>query len=234
MKVAKLFVVRLGVPIAAIILLAGCGSSNRLHEYDFSDAGVAVVANIPPRPAVFTDQLYDARIDPEDVLGSVFRVGSAVMKHAAARKAQQRMDSALAYVDVADRVARRALRESAPTLGYRPVPVPAAADFILDIRIADYGLVADSWEAEAHFEVDAAMLLIDRRTREVIWKKRVREIEPVARAFPAWGTTFGNVYTAHALSKLSVEEMIEALEHLADFTAERLTATLRHDFYASR
>ncbi|MCH8962677.1 MAG: hypothetical protein IH820_15515 [Bacteroidetes bacterium] len=108
------------------------------------------------------------------------------------------------------------------------------ADFILDLHIANYGLVADSWEATVHFEVDAEMLLVDRRTRRVIWKKHLREVEPVSHADIGLGATFGNVFTAAALSTLSVEEMVVALGHLADFTAARLTATLRHDYYVSR
>ncbi len=220
--------------LPALLLLAGCGSSHRLHEYSFDDATVAVVANIPPRPVVFTDVLFDAYVHPDDPIGSVFRAGSAIAKQAEARAAQARMDSALAFVDVADRVARRALAQSARTLGYRPVANPQDADFLLDLRIADYGLVADSWQAEVHFEVDAEMLLIDRRTRKAIWKRRIREAEPVSRAGVGLGAAFGNVYTAVALSQLSVEEMTRALENLADFTADRLAAALHHDFFASR
>ena len=225
---------RLALVGLTVLILAGCGSSHRLHDYDFDDARVAVVANIPPRPVVFTDVLYEGRVDPDDPIGSIFRVGSAIIKQAEARKAQGRMDSALAHVDVADLVAREALRRSAPMLGYRPVASPARADFILDIRIDNYGLVADSWTATVHFEVDAEMLLVDRRTRQAIWKRHIREVEPVSQAGVPLGTTFGNTYTAVALSKLSVEEMIVALENLADFTAARLTAVLRHDFYATR
>lgn len=222
--------------LLGLVLLTGigCASANRLHEVDFEDTSVAVVANIPPRPVVFTDVLYEARLDPDDPLGSIFRVGTAVAKQTEARQAQARMDSALAYVDVADRVARQALHRSAPTLGYRPTNHPDEADFILDIHIASYGLVADSWEAAVHFEVDAEMLLVERRTGRLIWKKHVREVEPVSHAGIGLGATFGNVFTAAALSALSVEEMVVALEHLADFTAARLTATLRHDYYVSR
>lgn len=222
------------LPLLAALFAAGCGASHQLDDYRFDDATVAVVANIPPRPAVFTDALFDARLDPDDPLGSVFRAGTALAKHAEARRAQQRMDSALAYVDVAERTARRALHESARTLGYRPVDDPAHADFILDLRVADYGLVADSWDAVVYFEVEAELRLLDRRGRRTIWKQRIREAEPASVAAVGLGTTFGNVYTAVALSRLSVEEMAQALEDLADFTADRFAGALRHDYYAAR
>ena len=222
------------LPLLGALLLAGCSPSNRLHEYDFDAATVAVVANFPPRPAVFTDAAFDARIHPDDPLGSVFRAGSALAKHAEARRAQARMDSALAYVDVAERTARRALGASAQALGYEPVEHPREADYLLDIRILHYGLVADSWEAAVFFEVEAEMRLLDRATRKTIWRRRVREAEAADAAALGLGTTFGNIYTARALSKLSVDEMIVALEDLADFTAGRLAGALRHDFYARR
>lgn len=225
---------RLLVLGAVGVLLAGCGHSHRLHEVSFDDTTVAVVANIPARPGVFSDLFYDARLDPSDPVGSVFRAGSAIAKHSEARAAQARLDSALAFVDVAVRVADGAAHRSARTLGFRPVPEPRDADFLLDIRINDYGLVADSWEAAVYFEIDAEMILLDRRTRRVVWKRRLREAEPVSQAALGLGTTFGNVYTATALSRLSVAEMAEALEHLADFTADRLAAALRHDYYAAR
>ena len=232
-SVVTLFAHRV-LPGLIFLMGLGCGSTNRLHEVDFEDARVAVVTNIPPWPVVFTDVFYEARIDPDDPVGSIFRAGTAIAKQAEARQAQARMDSALAYVDVADRVAWQALRRSAPTLGYRPTNHPEDADFILDLHIANYGLVADSWEATVHFEVDAEMLLVDRRTRRVIWKKHLREVEPVSHAGIGRGATFGNVFTAAALSTLSVEQMVVALEHLADFTAARLIATLRHDYSVSR
>ncbi len=232
-SVVTLFAHRV-LPGLILLMGLGCGATNRLHEVDFEDARVAVVANIPPRPVVFTDVFYEARIDPDDLVGSIFRAGTAIAKQAEARQAQARMDSALAYIDLADRVARQVLRRSAPMLDYRPTNHPAAADFLLDLHIVSYGLVADSWEAAVHFEVDAEMLLLDRRTRRLIWKKHLREVEPVSHAGIGLGATFGNVFTAAALSTLSVEEMVVALEHLADFTAARFAAILCHDYYVSR
>ena len=220
--------------ILATIVLAGCSNSNRLHNYDFDDQKVAVIANIPPRPAVFSDLAYDARVHPDDPVGSVFRAGTAIAKRTQARQAQARMDSALAHIDVAERIAERSLLGSARYLGYRPVNYPDAADFILDIRVIDYGLVADSWDAAVQFEIDAEMFLLDRHTRKPIWKHHLRTVEPLSSAPLGLGATFGNVFTASALSKLTAEEMALAIEHLADYTADRLVIALRDDFYDSR
>lgn len=225
-------------PLALLVFflaLSACNSSNQLHDYHFDDATVAVVANIPPRPAIFTDFLNESRVDPNDPIGSVFRAGTAIAKQAEVRHAQTRMDSALYYVDMTDRIAGQALYQSAQYLGYHPVDNPRDADYLLDIHVADYGLIADSWDATVHFEVNAEMLLVDRRTRNVIWKTRLREAEPVSQTVgEGLGTTFGNVYTAITLSQLSVEEMSTALESLADFSASRMITALRHDYYTER
>ena len=70
-SVVTLFAHRV-LPGLIFLMGLGCGSTNRLHEVDFEDARVAVVANIPPRPVVFTDMFYEARIDPDDPVGSIF------------------------------------------------------------------------------------------------------------------------------------------------------------------
>ena len=67
-----------------------------------------------------------------------------------------------------------------------------------------------------------------------MWRTRLEETEPVSDAFIGLGPSFGNVFTAAQLARLSVDEMVVALEHLADYTAARLTAALRHDYYARR
>lgn len=225
---------RFSVLISLAMLLGGCGSSNHLHEYDFADRSAAVLAAIPPRPVVFTDFPYEAYVDPHDPIGSVFRAGTAIAKQREARAAQARMDSALMQIDLVERIAAQTLLQSTHMLGYRPVSDPDEADYLLDLRVQNYGLVASSWDATVHLEVEADVLLIDRRSRRVIWKKRLREAEPLSNLPVGLGTSVGNVFTARALSRLSVEDLTQALASLADFTTDRLIVALRDDFYESR
>ena len=131
---------------------------------------------------------------------------------------------------MAEQIARTALLQSAHLLAYRPVDHPDLADYVLDIRVQDYGLTASSFEASVDLEIEAEVLLIDNRTQEVIWKREIRETEPVSQAALGLGTTFGNIFTTAALSRLSVEEMADAFRHLADYTAERLVGRLARDY----
>lgn len=216
---------------ALVVFVTGCGSSHALQRYDFADQTVAVVAAIPPRPAVFSHT--GVRVDLDAPVATSLRVGAAIWKEREARKAQERLDRAFEQVDVAERIARQTLLHGARVLHYRPVNDPDAADFILDLRVFDYALVADSWDAAVRFELEGELVLVSRRNGRPIWRERTQLNVPVSEA-ARFGTTFGNVFTAATLAHLSEAEMVEALEHLADYTADHLSRELRHDYYASR
>lgn len=220
-------------PIALVVVLGfgACGSSNHLRDYSFAEETVAVVAAIPPAPYVFSDR--DLALDLSRPWRTAINIGTAVWKGAEVKDAQVRFDSALLLVDVPERVAAGTLRQTAGVLGYRPVARPQDATYLLDLRVADYGLVADSWSAAVAFSLEAELVLVDRATGRVIWKKAVQETKPLSD-MPGFGPSFGNIFTAATLSRLSAEEMADALEHLADYTAARLADRLRADFHASR
>jgi hypothetical protein len=217
--------------LVAALGLSACGSSNRLQDYRFDEETVAVVAAIPPAPYVFSDTDVNVRLDRP--WRSAANIGTALWKGREVDRAQARFDSALTLVDVPERVAAGTLRQTVDVLGYQPVARPADATYVLDLRLADYGLVADSWNAAVGFALEAEMLLVDRASGRVIWKKTVKEREALTD-LPGFGPAFGNVATAEMLSGLSVEEMAGALERLADYTASRLAGELRDDFYKSR
>ena len=234
MRSSSRLIAILSSALVAIPMLAGCGPSHRLGEYDFSDRSVAVIAAIPPGPRVVSGPWSEAFVDLRDPIGSAVRVGTAVKKRAVARDAQLRLDSASAGVDVAAIIARRALAGSAPVLGLRPVNNPNASDFVLDIRVYHYGLVADSYEGATYFAVEADVVLLDGATREAVWKEKLSEREVLTNTLFGLPAAAGNVVTARALARLSVEEMERGLGRLAEFAADRVTRTLRKDFLDSR
>lgn len=215
-------------------VLSGCGPGHRLRDYDFNDRSVAVIAAIPAGPRVMSGPWSEAFVDPRDPFGTAVRVGTAAAKWDQARKAQARLDSAAARVDVAEIVARRALTGSAPTLGLRAVDRPEDAHFVLDIRVYDYGLVADSHDGATYFAMEADVVLLDERTRETIWKEKLREREVLTHTLFGLPPAAGNVVTARALARLSAEEMEAGLVRLAEFAADRVTRELREDFLDSR
>ena len=82
--------------------------------------------------------------------------------------------------------------------------------------------------------MDVEVQLLDNRRGVRIWKARVKERQPITRTFFGLGKATGDVITAVALAKLSVEELVEGFEHLADYTADRITRKLRDDLVKAR
>src|SRR5690606_27829515 len=185
-------------------------------------------------PRVQSGDPGEAAIDLYDPLGSAIRVGTAAAKYREARRAQARLDSVVARVDVADRIARRVLLDGADFLGYYPVNRPAEADYLLDLRIYDYSLVADSFEGTTFFALEGDIVLVDPARGRELWKRRIREREVLDGSLFGLPAAAGNVVTARALSQLSEAEMAAGLERLADYVAGRLTDRLRRDYYRSR
>ncbi len=211
---------------------AGCRSTSRLERYDFHERTLAVLTSAPPRPDVFTAD--DFLLDPADPVGSIFRVGTAVAKEVAAEKARARLDSALRHVDVAGRVAERSLSRGAHYLRATPVDDPARADYLLDVRVRRYGIETRSWNSTSYFKLVADVILIDARTHRQIWKTRVKSKDPITPDMLLVDRATVNVVTAGALARLSVDDMVRALEGLANYSADRITSRLQRDLDKTR
>jgi hypothetical protein len=216
-----------------VFLATGCGSSHRLQEYEFAEHTVAVVAAIPPRATVTTSS-GDAWFNMHRPISSLFRVGTAMVKHEEAVEAQARLDTALQQVDVVEAMSREFLTATAPSLGMQIVRKVGDADFLFDVRIVDYGIHADSWEGATFFVMAGEILLVDNTDKSLIWKRRVDERDRIAPGVFGLGTTAGNIVTAHTLSQLSQEAIASGLEALALDTARRVSRKLRDDLYRSR
>jgi hypothetical protein len=225
-------------PLAAVLIvtgaLGGCSSSNRLREVDLTDRRVAVLAAIPPQPRVQSGDPGEAAVNPYDPIGTAARVATAAAKYREAREAQARLDSAASMVDVADRIARRVLAQSATLTGFRPVSRPDEAEYHLDLQVADYALVADSREGATYFAIEGRVRLLDAHNGRVLWTRRLREREVLDGSVFGLPTVVGNVVTARALARLTEEEMARGLERLADLTADRIMRRLHEDYRDTR
>lgn len=216
----------------AAVAVSGCSSSNRLRDVSLDGRRVAVTAAIPPHPRVQAGSPAEAGINVFDPIGSAVRVGTAIDKRRQARRAQARLDSVVARVDVADRIARQVLSRSATALRFAPAGRPVEADFVLDLRVQDYALVADSFDGATYFVLLGEMRLMDG-PRDV-WRIRLEEREVLDRTLFGLPAAVGNVITGRALAALSAEEMETGLVRLADATAERIAERLRRDYRESR
>ncbi|MBT8399309.1 MAG: hypothetical protein KJO98_02435 [Rhodothermia bacterium] len=220
------------VLLVSSIAFVACGSSNRLAEYDFKGSTIAMVETIPPRPDVFSDDVFF--VDENRPLRTAIRFGTRVIREVEARRLRQRLDSALTQIDVSALIADQTLDRSSVYLQARPVADAYESDFILDLRVFEYGIVAGSWTARAEFMIDARLMLLDGATGRRIWENKISAREPVRGVVIGAGPVANDIITAAILSSLSVEEIVAALEGLADFAADRLSARLQRDFIRSR
>ena len=224
--------------VAVALVAPGCAASHRLDEVALERARVAVTAAIPPAPRVQAGSPAESGINPYDPIGTAVRVGTAVRKRREIRSAQARLDSLVARVDVADRVARQTLAGAARVLAFAPASRPEAADYTLDLRIADYALVADSFEGAVYFVLLGEVRLLDARTGALLWDAELAEREVLDRS--TFGALFGlpasvgNVVTGRAVAQLGTDDMAAGLGRLADFAAERIVDRLATDYARSR
>lgn len=220
--------------LAVLAVASGCAAGNRLDEVSLDRSRVAVTAAIPPAPRVQAGSPLEAGIDLYDPIGTAVRVGTAADKYRHARRAQARLDSVVAGLDVADRVARRVLARSASELGFAPAARPPEADFVLDLQVEDYALVADSFEGDTYFVLLGRLYLLDARTGEELWDTELREREVLDRTLFGLPAAAGNVITGRQLARLSSREMAAGLARLSDYAADRIVDRLVRDYLRSR
>ena len=225
---------RLALLLLPLAALSACGPSHRLADVSLDGQRVAVAASIPPSPRVQAGSPAETAIDLYDPIGSAVRVGTSASKARAARAAQVRLDSVVARVDVSDRIARQVLAGSARALQFAPAQRPSDAGYLIDLRVVDYALVADSFDGDVFFVLQGDVTLSDPSTGRVFWHTELAEREVLDGTFFVLPAAIGNVITGRALAQLSGDEMAAGLVRLADFTARRIVDRFVRDYRGSR
>lgn len=210
--------------LCLLVGAVGCGNKQRLPQYEFRGHTLAVTTLAPSHPEVLGRVSY--RIDPEQPLESLLRVGSSAAFEATAHQARPRLDSAAVAVNVNARIGERVLDGAARHLRALPVASAAAADYEIEIRVRRYGIVATSWSAPARFLIDADLFLLDGRTGRRIWQSQVRASSPIRPVIASGDRSVDNAISALTLANMSTGEIQQHLERLADFSADRLLARL--------
>lgn len=216
---------------SSMLLAFSCSGKQRLGRYDFRDQTLAVVSIAPAYPGLVTGTEVDFGAGS---VGEVLRAGSEIAREVEAQRLRSRMIQAAGNVGVEARMAERTLQGAARHLRARPVADARGADFELEIRIREYGLVATSWTSNAYFRIDADMILLDGATGRRIWRTRVNQRDPVTPMVAGGERTISNVITAAALSMMTTEQVERTLQSLADHSADRMVAQLARSLDAVR
>lgn len=212
---------------------AACGPGHHLEEYDFRDATVAMVAVPAPGPEVFSE--LDLRVDPDDIPGTVIRVGSGLAREAALEDFRLRVDSAARNVEVPDRMADRTLEGTIRYLRGEPAADGERPDYEFELRVDHYGFFADSWTSNAYLRLEGDLLFLDGDTGRIVWRTDVTATNPIqSTSVRSDVPGVGNVATAITLHRMSREEIEREMEDLADVAADALVRQFGEDLDDAR
>jgi hypothetical protein len=219
------FPLRSALRVGLLILIGtACRGTGHLAEYEFSGRTLAARTLVPPHPEVLTGPWFvNWSANP---VRNVIRAGAMIVKEAEASQIRSRLDSAAARIDVSGRLTSRAHQRAAFHLRAEPVQNEREADYVMEVLVEEYGVDAESWDAAAHFYVDARLVLADARTGRQIWDTHISAKDRIAPVVFGPGA-IRDVVTARALASQSVEEIVRMLERLADYSADRITERLR-------
>ncbi len=213
-----------GVAIITIAAFAGCGGGHHLAEYPFSSRTLAVVYIAPPAPELLTSY-YDL-LSSQNAVEAVVRAGADVAREREGRRANARLDSASARIDIPAVLAKRTLERASRYLGTRAITDEQQADYLMEVRMERFGINAKADEA-AYLFTYAEAVLLDRRTGREIWNVNIHGRDRLTPYVESSSPIPGSVITAGTLGSVSVADFQGALNQLMDYSSNLITNELR-------
>jgi hypothetical protein len=174
----------LGLACSIVAALVGCGGGgHHLAEYPFASRTLAVVYIAPPSPELLTSY-YDLS-NSQNAVEAVVRAGADVAREREGRRANARLDSASARIDIPAVLAQRTLQRASRYLGTRPVTDENQADYLMEVRMQRFGINAKADEAaylftfaEARSGTSTSTAATDSRRTS---RARARSLDPSSR-----------------------------------------------------
>ena len=207
-----------------VATLAACGGGHHLAEYPFASRTLAVVYTAPPSPELLTSY-YDLS-NSQNAVEAVVRAGADVAREREGRRANARLDSASARIDIPAVLAQRTLERASRYLGTRPVADETKADYLMEVRMERFGINAKADEA-AYLFTYAEAVLLDRRTGREIWNVNIHGRDRLTPYVESSSPIPGSVITASTLGSVSVADFQAALNQLMDYSSNLITNELR-------
>ncbi len=209
---------------AIVSFLAACGGGHHLAEYPFASRTLAVVYIAPPSPELLTSY-YDLS-NSQNPIEAVVRAGADVAREREGRRANARLDSAAARIDIPAVLAQRTLERASRYLGTRPTTDEGQADYLMEVRMESFGINAKADEASYLFTYAEAVLL-DRRTGREIWNVNIHSRDRLTPYVQSNSPIPGSVIAAGTLGTVSVADFQGALNQLMDYSSNLITDELR-------
>ena len=209
---------------AVAAFLASCGGGHHLAEYPFASRTLAVVYIAPPAPELLTSY-YDLT-NSQNPIEAVVRAGADVAREKEGRRANARLDSASARIDIPAVLAQRTLQRASRYLGTRSITDENQADYLMEVRMERFGINAKADEA-AYLFTYAEAVLLDRRTGREIWNVNVHGRDRLTPYVQTASPIPSSVITASTLGSVSVAQFQGALNQLMEYSSNLITDELR-------
>ncbi len=230
-----------GVALAlgSAVLLAGCMTVNHLDRYDFEGSRLAVDLRTPPEPQLRIN--YDITLDSHNAIYSALSVMTNLAKANQAAQVRENMRAALMEVDVPEIVRSQTFSSCASSLGAQQAASRRDSDYVLAIRIDEWGIEARNafTPVSLHMKLLATLYPSgvgrSASTDDLAWRREVTVDEPAdPEMFGGPGQIIGNMVTATVLSNMTEEDLVRGFRELGSLTARRVAMILERDLDEAR
>jgi hypothetical protein len=223
---------------AASLLLASCMTVNHLERYDFEGSRLAMDMRTPPEPRLRIQ--YDVTLDAHNPVYSALSIITNLAKANQAVQVRETMRAALMDVDVPEIVRAQTFSACAASLGAQQADSRRGADYVLALRIDEWGIEARSPVAVVtlHMKLVASLYPggLGRVTTEddLAWRREVTVDQPADPEMFGIGPILGNMVTATVLSNMTEEDLARGFRELGSLTARRVAMILERDLDQAR
>ena len=223
-----------------LLWIAGCSATNNLVKHPLDGQTVTIVADMHDAPFVDFDMTIFDRVgqdlpvferQPSSPTG-IPPVVIGTISHDEDTPEQQTpvhglIDSVLAQRTMSDLLIQLVEAKGQQQLQFVPVASLDEADYVLNLKVHDYGIGADSWKTPVYFEISATLTLIHQESGKPLWQDEVQDLVTVPKALLKAGMPNEKTATPSELAKKSYGEMKEIIDGLARYSADQLTQPLR-------
>ncbi|MBI9105628.1 MAG: hypothetical protein JEZ04_02725 [Spirochaetales bacterium] len=222
-----------GLILTLALLFAGCSTINRLDEWDLTDSRIALDMKAPPEPTVNVDYHLGYYGEGSELL-AIIEFGTNLLKADEARKAEEKLYSALAGLYLPEFVAELTYDRMIKTLNAYAVDKVRDSDVILEVDIEEYGI--QSWSSSGYVElvINMEVRLWHRVDREIIWQRHVGVSQELTPGFFGFDNIIGNAVTIASLGNLTEEELSDGFQKLTIEIMKETIGILQDDLREAR
>ena len=224
--------------VLAAVTLGGCMTVNHLDRYDFEGSRLAVDLRTPPEPQLRIN--YDISLDSHNAVYSALSVMSNLAKANQAAQVRETMRAALVEVDVPQIVRTQTFSACAASLGAAQAASRRDSDYVLSIRIDEWGIEARSAFSPVSLHMKLLATLYptaagrSSSADDLAWRREVTVDQPADPGMFGGGSIIGNMVTATVLSNMTEDDLVRGFRELGSLTARRVAMILERDLDQAR